>query len=157
MIRYRKKSLTKVGTLLDDELHQVVRAAADALCWLPYGEKTIERISRRLTNSRDDWQESAMGEPKLGGNWSIENQVRYSISWALLSRIKHPSGRDVSEQLEDTMLTALPIESGYTPAVLCQGLERIGTPHALRAVIQYLQPRRWDAFSFAPPSERAAA
>ncbi|MCY4093938.1 MAG: HEAT repeat domain-containing protein [Gammaproteobacteria bacterium] len=146
-----------VGTLLDDELHQIVRAASDALCWLPYSEKTIDRITRLLTSTRDDWQESAMGEPKLGGNWSIENQVRYALSWTLLSRLKHPFGRDVSAQLEDTMLIALPIESGYTPAVLCQGLERIGTPRALRAAIQYLQPRRWDAFSFAPPIERAAA
>lgn len=147
----------QVGTLLDDELHQVVRSAADALCWLPYSGKTIDRISRLLLNSHEHWQESAMGEPKLGGNWSIENQVRYALSWSLLSRLKHPFGCDVSHQLEDTILSALPIESGYTPAVLCLCLERIGTPRALRAAIQYLQPRRWDAFSFAPPSERAAA
>ena len=147
----------QVGALLDDELHQVVRAVADTLCWLPYSEKTINRITPLLLNSREDWQESAMGEPKLGGNWSIENQVRYALSWTLLSRLKHPFGRDVSAQLEDTMFRALPIESGYTPAVLCQGLERIGTPRALRAAIQYLQPRRWDAFSFTPPTERAAA
>lgn len=147
----------RLGELLDDELHQVVRAAADALCWLPYGEKTISRIARLLLNSRQDWQESAMGEPKLGGNWSIENQLRYALSWTLVSRIKHSSRRDVSVQLEEAMLSALPLESGYTPAVLCQGLETIGTPRALKAVIRYLQPRRWDAFSFEPPEEREAA
>ncbi|MCY4130243.1 MAG: HEAT repeat domain-containing protein [Gammaproteobacteria bacterium] len=147
----------QVGTLLDDELHQVVRAAADALCWLPYGEKTIGRIKRILVDSRDDWQDSAMGEPKLGGSWTIENQVRYALAWTVLSRVNHPTGADVSIQLEDAMLSALPFESGYTPAVLCQGLERIGTPQALRAVIRYLQPRRWDAFSFEPPDEREAA
>lgn len=147
----------QVGTLLDDELHQVVRAAADALCWLPYGEKTIARIARLLLNSRTDWQESAMGEPKLGGNWSIENQLRYALSWALVSRFNYSSARDVSALLEETMLGALPLESGYTPAVLCQGLETIGTPRALKAVIRYLQPRRWDAFSFEPPEERKAA
>ena len=147
----------QVGTLLDDELHQVVRSAADALCWLPFSANSIGRIARLFLNSREDWHESAMGEPRLGGNWSIENQVRYALSWSLLSRIKHPYGRDVSEQLEDTMLNALTIESGYTPAVLCQGLERIGSPRALKAAIQYLQPRRWDAFSFAPPGEQAAA
>lgn len=147
----------QVGALLDDELHQVVRAAADALCWLPYSDKTITRISRLLVDTRSDWQEGAMGEPKLGGNWSIENQVRYSLSWALLSRVNHATGRNVSDQLEEAMHSALPLESGYTPAVLCQGLETIGTPRALRAAIHYLQPRRWDAFSFAPPDEREAA
>ena len=147
----------KVGMLLDDELHQVVRAAADALCWLPYSEKTIARISRLLVNTCDDWQESAMGEPKLGGNWSIENQVRYSLAWALLSRVNHATGRDMTDQLEEAMHSALPFESGYTPAVLCQGLESIGTPRALKAAIRYLHPRRWDAFSFAPPDEREAA
>ena len=147
----------QVGTLLDDELHQVVRATADALCWLPYGEKTIGCIRRLLVDSRDDWQDSAMGEPKLGGSWTIENQVRYALAWTLLSRVNHPTGADVSVQLEEVMLSALPLETGYTPAVLCQGLERIGTPRALRAVVQYLQPRRWDAFSFEPPDEREAA
>lgn len=146
----------QVGVLLDDELHQVVRAAADALCWLPYSDKTIARISRLLLNTREDWQESAMGEPKLGGNWSIENQTRYSLGWALLARVNHATGRDVSDQLEEAMHSALPLESGYTPAVLCQGLEAIGTPRALTAAIRYLQPRRWDAFSFAPPDEREA-
>lgn len=147
----------QVGTLLDDELHQVVRSAADALCWLPYGEETISRIKRLLVDSRDDWQESAMGEPKLGGTWSVENQVRYALAWALLARSNSSAGGDVSVQLEDAMLGALPFESGYTPAVLCQGLEKIGTPRALKAAIRYLQPRRWDAFSFEPTDERAAA
>ena len=147
----------QIGALLDDELHQVVRSAADALCWVPFGSETATRIARLLTESREDWQEGAMGEPRLGGRWSIENQVRYSLSWALLARIKHPCESDLAVQLESVLINALPFESGYTPAVLCQGLESLGTPQALKTAIRYLQPRRWDAFSFAPPNEREAA
>lgn len=141
------------GTLLDDELHQVVRSTADALCWLPYERPTLERIHRLLTASREDWQVAAMGEPNLGGDWSIENQTRYALAWALRARATTPAA---PQELEDTMIAALPHESGYTPAVLCQGLETLGTTRGLKAAVQYLQPRRWDAFSFEPPTERAA-
>ena len=146
-----------VGELLDDEYQQVIRAAADALGWLAYGPSTLERIQKLLTQSRPDWQEGAMGEPRLGGRWTIENQTRYALAWALRNRINHAGRTDLEAQLEAVMLTALPHESGYTPAVLCQGLEMLATPSALKAVIQYLNPRRWDAFSFAPPAERKAA
>ena len=144
----------QVGELLDDDLHQVVRAAADALCWLDYGPATIARALRLLTNSRADWQVGAMGEPKLGGAWSIENHLRYVLAWMLRS---HADRIELQQELEDAMLQALPVESGYTPSVLCQGLELIGTNRSLKAVIKYLQPRRWDAFSFKPPANRAAA
>ena len=56
----------QVGALLEDDLQQVVRAAADALCWLPYSDASLERISRHFNESRSDWQEAAMGEPNLG-------------------------------------------------------------------------------------------
>lgn len=146
-----------VGELLDDEYQQVIRAAADALGWLPYGPSTLTRMEKLLTQSNPDWQEGAMGEPKLGGRWTIENQTRYNLAWALRNRVNHDDSTDIETQLETVMLNALPYESGYTPAVLCQGLELLATPTALKAVIQYLKPRRWDAFSFAPPSERKAA
>ena len=147
----------QVGALLDDDLQQVVRAAADALCWLPYSDASLERISRHFSESRSDWQEAAMGEPNLGGKWTFENQIRYALSWALLSRTHHALTRQESETLEQAIVHALPFESGYSPAVLCEALERLGTPNALKTAIHYLQPRRWDAFSFEPPEERAAA
>ena len=145
----------QVGILLDDAYHQVVRSTADALCWLPYGATTIKRLLRRLTQSREDWQINSMGEPKLGGRWTIENHTRYVVAWALRARA---NAADAPAELEDAMLTALPLESGYTPAVLCQGLETLGTARALKAVVRYLQPRRWDAISsFAPTTKRKAA
>ena len=140
------------GSLLADELHQVVRATADALCWVPYGAATLQRIRHLLTQSREDWQMAAMGEPNLGGRWTIENQTRYALAWALRARATAPNP---PAELEDVMVAALQYESGYTPAVLCQGLETLGTTRGLKAAVQYLQPRRWDAFSFEPPKERA--
>ena len=141
----------RVGQLLEDDLHQVVRATADSLCWLDYSAITAERIGQLFKQSRPEWQDNAMGEPRLGGRWTIETQVRYGLAWALLSRASSPHPPSV---LEDVMVAALPCESGYTPAVLCQGLDIIGTPSALRAAVRYLEPRRWDAASFAPASER---
>ena len=143
----------RVGELLEDELHQVVRATADALCWLDYSPQTTNRIHKLFEAYHPEWQEGAMGEPKLGGRWSIETQVRYALAWALLSRASSPHP---PVNLEQTMIAALPRESGYTPAVLCQGLLAIGTPTALRAAVRYLQPRRWDIQSFAPKPKKQA-
>ena len=145
----------RVGMLLDEPLDCVVRAALDALCSLNnYTEVTVTRLHRLLTESPDDWQYAAMGEKKLGGNWTIQNQVRYVAAWALRTRV---IGSSVPDGIEQALIDALEENTGYTPAVACEALEILNTPAGLRAVIKYLSTRRWDPSSFAPIPRRQVA
>ena len=82
-----------------------------------------------------------MGEPSLGGRWTKQNHLRYVVSLALLARL---TGEDLPDGLEEAFVAGLGDETGYTQSVACQGLERLGTPSALRAAVRHLQPRRWD-------------
>ena len=132
----------RIGALLDDPVTVVVRAAADALCALPcFGPVTVARIHRLLAEDIANGEEPAMGEPSLGGRWTKQNHIRYVVSLALMARL---TGVDRPECLEEAFLAGLEDETGYTQAVACQGLERLGTPRALRAAVRHLQPRRWD-------------
>ena len=142
------KESDAVGELLDESMHQVVRAAADALSWLDYSHETAAKIGRVFGEHHETWQDAAMGEPKLGGRWSFETQTHYALSWALYSRATSPSP---PTNLEDVMQNALRnANSGYSADVLCQGLAAVGTPTALSEAVNYLRPRRWDVASFAP-------
>ena len=132
----------RVGELLDDPVTAVVRAAADALYALPcFGPPTVARAHRLLAENIADGEAPAMGEPSLGGRWTKQNHLRYVVSLALLARL---TGDDLPGGLEDAFLAGLGEETGYTQAVACEGLERLGTPGGLRAALRHLQPRRWD-------------
>ena len=132
----------RVGMLLDDPETVVVRAALDALCALPcYGPATVARLHRLLARDIANGAEPAMGEPSLGGRWTKQDHIRYVVSLALLARL---TGADRPEGLEEAFLAALGDETGYTQAMACQGLERLGTPSGLTAAVRHLQPRRWD-------------
>ena len=133
----------RVGALLDDPVAVVVRAAVDALCALPcFGPATVARAHRLLVTDTEGGDEPAMGEPSLGGRWTKQNHLRYVVSLALLARL---TGENLPDGLEEAFVAGLADETGYTQAVACQGLERLGTPSGLRAAVRHLQPRRWDA------------
>ena len=72
----------------------------------------------------------------------MENQYRYLSSLALLACA---SNGDVSDELETALVDALQDDTGYVPAMACQGLERLGSVTGLKAAIRYLQVRRWDS------------
>lgn len=149
----------EVGELLDDPLDCVVRVALDALCTLTsFGEVTVNRISHLMTDAIEPWQYAAMGEAKLGGHWTIQNQIRYVASWALRARVIAPN---CPASVEAVLIAALDENTGYTPAVACQALKILGTHTALNAAIEYLSVRRWDPATFQrrPPhkSNRVAA
>ena len=132
----------RVGELLDDPVPAVVRAAADALCALPcFGPPTVAHAHRLLAREIEGGAEPAMGEPSLGGRWTKQNHLRYVVSLALLARL---TGGNIPAGIEEAFVAGLAEETGYTQAVCCQGLERLGTPTGLRAAVRHLQPRRWD-------------
>ena len=132
----------RIGALLDDAEHAVARIATDALGTLPcWGADTVERLHRLLTHDIDEGEAPAMGEPSLGGRWTKQNHMRYLASLALLARASSPSPPD---GLEEAFMAALDDETGYTQAIACQGLERLGTRTGLKAAVRHLQSRRWD-------------
>ncbi|MDE0177911.1 MAG: phytanoyl-CoA dioxygenase family protein [Gammaproteobacteria bacterium] len=132
----------RIGELLDDHLAAVAQAATDALCTLPcFGSPTVARLHRVLAHDLDDGEEPAMGEPSLGGRWTRQNHLRYLASLALLARV---TGSDPPDGLEQAFIAGLDDETGYTQAIACQGLERLGTRTGLKAAVRHLQTRRWD-------------
>ena len=132
----------RIGELLDDPVTAVARAATDALCTLPcFGSPTVVRLHRLLSRDIDGGEEPAMGEPSLGGRWTKQNHLRYLASLALLARV---TGPNPPEGLEQAFIAGLDDETGYTQAIACQGLERLGTRTGLNAAVRHLQTRRWD-------------
>ena len=132
----------RIGELLDDPVAAVGRAAIDALCTLPcFGSSTVARLGRLLARDIDGGEEPAMGEPSLGGRWTKQNHLRYLASLALLARV---TGSNPPDALEQAFIAGLDDETGYTQAIACQGLERLGTRTGLKAAVRHLQTRRWD-------------
>lgn len=132
----------RIGELLDDPVVAVARAATDALCTLPcFGPDTVRRLHRLISHDIDGGEEPAMGEPSLGGRWTKQNHMRYLASLALLARA---TGSSPPDGLEQAFTAGLDDETGYTQAIACQGLERLGTRTALKAAVRHLQTRRWD-------------
>ena len=132
----------RIGELLDDPVAAVARAATDALCTLPcFGSSTVARLGRLLARDIDGGEEPAMGEPSLGGRWTKQNHLRYLASLALLARV---TGSNPPDALEQAFIAGLDDETGYTQAIACQGLERLGTRTGLKAAVRHLQTRRWD-------------
>ena len=134
----------KVGELLDDPLESVVRVVADALCCIPtFSAVTVARIHRHLIQKNLQWQVKAMGEgvSKVSGNWTVENQIRYVCTWALLARV---SMDNPPQEIEAALIDALGDETGFTQGIATEGLKRLGTNSALRAAVDFLQVHRWD-------------
>ena len=132
----------RIGELLDDPVAAVARAATDALCTLPcFGPDTVGRLHRLLAHDIDGGEAPAMGEPSLGGRWTKQNHLRYLASLALLARV---TGSNPPDGLEQAFIAGLDDETGYTQAIACQGLERLGTQTGLKAAVRHLQTRRWD-------------
>ena len=132
----------RIGELLDDPVAAVARAATDALCTLPcFGSQTVTRLRRLLSRDIDGGEEPAMGEPSLGGRWTKQNHMRYLASLALLARV---AGPNPPHGLEQAFTAGLDDETGYTQAIACKGLERLGTRSGLKAAVRHLQTRRWD-------------
>ena len=126
-----------VGVLLDDESDAVVRVALDAACCQPtFGADVVERLHKLLISENAAWR-----VPAMGAQWSVQDQIRYVAAWALTARASAPNP---PTGVEPALIDALKDDTGYTPAVACEGLKRLGTVSALKAAVGYLQNYRWD-------------
>jgi hypothetical protein len=81
------------------------------------------------------------GVSKVSGNWTVENQIRYVCTWALLARV---SRDNPPQEIEAALIDALGDETGFTQGIATEGLKRLGTNSALRAAVDFLQVHRWD-------------
>lgn len=127
----------RLGALLEDQLDAVVRAALDALCCQPsFTGATVQRLHRLLTEDTVPWH-----APAMGAQWSIQDQIRYVTVWALTARASNP---DPPAVLEAALVAAWREDTGYSPAVACEGLARLATNSALAAAVRYLQTYRCD-------------
>lgn len=127
----------QLGALLDEPLDAVVRVAIDALCCQDAcGPDAVRRLHRLLTDDVAAWR-----APAMGAQWCIRDQVRYVAAWALTACA---SGPRPGAGVETALIAALGDDTGYTPAVACEGLKRVATPSALMAAIDYLETYRWD-------------
>ena len=103
----------------------------------------MKRLHRFLTEDYENWEEKADSEPQLGFDWTLQNQVRYQCSLALLARVSNTD--EPSSDVEEALIDALDDVTGYTPAMACLALERLNSVSAMRAAIRYLSVRRLDA------------
>ena len=123
----------QVGALLDETLDAVVRVAIDALCCQDAcGPDAVRRLHRLLADDVAAWH-----APAMGAQWCIRDQIRYVAAWALTACA---SGPRPGAGVEAALMAALGDDTGYTPAVACEGLKRLATPAALMAAIGYLRP-----------------
>ena len=130
-----EESVPELITLLHHELHQVVRAALDAMAGIGTNiEVALPRIRELLTVDNLDWQ-------KPMGNRRGETGVRFNALYALLCS-------DISiTEIEDLLVTCLDDVNGYVRAMALEALtrpesgeDRDGLVHAL----DYLKTHCWD-------------
>ena len=77
----------------------------------------------------------------MGAQWRVCDQIRYVAAWALT---RCASGPRPGAGIEAALIAALGDDTGYTPAVACEGLKRLATRSALMAAVEYLETYRWD-------------
>ena len=133
-----------IGELLNDQVDSVIRVALDSLCALgTFGPVTVKRLHRFLTEDYANWEEKVDSEPQVGWYWTLQNQIRYQSSLALLAWVSNSD--EPSADVEQALIDALDDVTGYTPAMACLALERLNSVSAMRAAIRYLSVRRLDA------------
>ena len=133
-----------IGGLLNDQIDSVIRVALDSLCALgTFGPVTVKRLHRFLTEDYANWEEKVDSEPQVGWYWTLQNQIRYQSSLALLAWVSNSD--EPSADVEEALIDALDDVTGYTPAMACLALERLNSVSAMRAAIRYLSVRRLDA------------
>jgi HEAT repeat protein len=120
--------------LLSHPAHPVVRIALDALGQIGAPEaQLLPELRRLLLTSNPDWQEP------LYRQWTGENQVRVNAMSALLKLGWH------SDDAIALAVAALDDPCGYVGGFGIEVLERAGTPHALKAALEFLKTHRWDS------------
>ena len=130
-----EESVPELITLLHHELHQVVRAALDAMSGIGTNiQVALPRIRELLTVDNLDWQ-------KPMGNRRGETGVRFNALYALLCS-------DISiTEIEDLLVCCLDDVNGYVRAMALEALTRPESGEdrdGLVRALDYLKTHCWD-------------
>ena len=126
-----------LARLLDSPHQVVVRQALDALSAVGTGlAPVLPRLERLLRESNPAWQ-----EPQVGRGWTGEDQVRMNAAELLLCAATAGEALPTVERIASG---ALGDKNGYVSAIAVDALQRIGTPSANAAALEFLARRRWD-------------
>ena len=117
---------------LEDTSHRVVRTAIDALGSIAKGVP-LDALARMLEADHPDWQDEAYRR------WIPRDQVRTNAATvcARLGKAAAP--------LEGQLFKALDDPCGHVGSFAMNALQRIGSPSAIRASMDYLYSQRWDS------------
>jgi HEAT repeat protein len=117
---------------LEDASHRVVRTAIDALGNVAQGVP-LEALGRMLEADHPDWHEEA------SRNWTPRDQVRTNAA-TVCARL----GTAVAP-LEAQLFKALDDPCGHVGSFALNALQRLDSPTAAQAAMNYLWSQRWDA------------
>ncbi len=118
---------------LNDASHRVVRTVVDALGNIR-SDVPIEPIAEFLSTTRPGWDTE-----ELHRWWRPVDQVRTNAATVFAKW-----GPDASSA-EPDLTTALDDPCGHVSSFALNALQRLGTPTADRAAIDFLMSQRWDA------------
>ena len=121
---------------LGDASHRVVRTAIDALGNIAASDPQadwIGALGRMLEADHPSWHEEASRE------WVPRDQVR--INAATVCARLGPA----AHSLEAGLFKALDDPCGHVGSFALNALERLDTPTATQAAMDYLWSQRWDA------------
>ena len=121
---------------LEDDSHRIVRTAIDSLGMIG-GDASgyVARMSRFLTESRPDWEESLTGKRA----WFARDQVRVNTATAM-ARLG-PRARTA----EQALIAALDDPCGYVGLYAQSALQNLESPRAEQAVLDLVMAQRWDS------------
>lgn len=117
---------------LEDSSHRVVRTAIDALGSIAQ-DVPLDALGRMLAADHPEWGEASHRR------WVPRDQVRTNAATvcARLGKAAAP--------LEAELFKALDDPCGHVGSFALNALQRLGSPTAARAAMDYLYSQRWDA------------
>ena len=125
-----------LAAALGDSSHRVVRTAIDALGNIVSHDPQsawVEALGNMLEADHPDWHQEA------SRRWVPRDQVR--INAATVCARLGPA----AAPLEAHLFRALDDPCGHVGSFALNALQRLGTPTATQAAMDYLWSQRWDA------------
>ena len=126
------KAVPAIKALLADPSHRVIRIAANALGTIGAADAG-EALCDLLETERPGWREID------NSRWPIRDLV-HCVAAMALARLGAAAAA-----VEPRIVRNLNNSFGQVGVFLCEALKRIATPTAIRALVEDLEFRRWDA------------
>jgi HEAT repeat protein len=125
-------SVPDLVACLDSKSHRLVRTALDSLGSIRQCVPA-KKLSALFKMTRPEWDE------EIHRWWSPQDGVRTHAAMAL-ARL----GSD-SSPAQDDLIAALDDPCGHAASFAMVALQRIGSPEAIQAAMEFLLSQRWDA------------